>query len=175
MYFLPCAHCEQPIAVSPSKAGQSMECPQCGQAISVPNLGELKKVAVVDTDHRPAPSDSRSSDANATRSIAFVVLALLATACLVVASFCGIRWFLIEVPLTTAQHIADAKAAFQDASAAQLIVEYESIEEYGIDIDKPFSYQAIANNKAEWGFNAVVATAVGSLAIVGAAISASRR
>lgn len=175
MYSLPCDHCDQPIAVSPSKAGQAMDCPHCGKSTLVPNLGQLKRVALADASLESTPIVAESTGTSATGSIAFVALALLATACLVVASFCGIRWFLIEVPTTTAQHIEETKAALQDASAAQLIIEYESIEEYGIDVDKPFPYQIIANTKSEWGFNAAVAAAVGSLAVVGAAVSATRR
>lgn len=175
MHSLPCGHCDQLIPVSPSKAGQSVECHHCGQTTLVPKLGELKKLALAATEGEQVPIASGSPDTSASGSIAFVALAMLATACLVIASFCGIRWFLIEVPSTTAKHIEATAAALKDASAAQLIVEYESIEEYGIDIDTPFTYQAIANTKAEWGFNAAVAAGIGCLAVVGAAVSASRR
>ena len=152
-----------------------VECPKCEQTTLVPKLGELRKAAQSDETSQPKPASTESSGISTAGSIAFVALALLATACLVIASFCGIRWFLIEVPSTTAEHIEETAKALKGASAAQLIVEYEGLEEFGIDVDKPFQYQAIANTKADWGFNAAVAAGVGSLALVGAAASASRR
>ena len=175
MYLLHCGHCNQPISVSASKAGQEMACPHCESTVQVPKLGELKRLATsgkVDTTTPAAPVPGSHSAAG---SIVFVVLAMLATACLLVAGFCGIRWYLIEVPLTTQQHISETATALQEASAAQLIVEYEGLEKYGIDVKKPFPYQMIANTKAKWGFNALVAAAVGTASVLGAATAASRR
>ena len=175
MYSLPCSHCGQPISVSASKAGQEVPCPHCESSVQVPKLGELKSLAPAAEVDSNAPAAQAAGSHSAAGSIVFVALAMLATACLLVAGFCGIRWYLIEVPLTTQQHISETKVALQDASAAQLIIEYESLEEYGIDVKKPFPYQMIANTKAKWGLNALVASAVGTAAVLGAATAASRR
>jgi ribosomal protein S27E len=175
MYSLPCGQCDQSITVTASKAGQEVECPRCGQTVVVPKLGELKGLAGLASGDELDPTAVDSSNPSAAGSILFVFLALLATGCLVVATFCGIRWFLIDVPSTTGQHIAEIEAALMDASAAQLIVEYENLEKYGIDVDQPFGYQVIANTKAKWGYNALVAAAIGGVALIGAALSAMRR
>jgi DNA-directed RNA polymerase subunit RPC12/RpoP len=182
MYLLPCDECDQPISVTASKAGQQISCPQCGAEVVVPKLGELKRLQV------PQGGQSRAADGSTNpsnvgppdnvasgSSIVFVTLAFLATACLIIAFYCGIRWFLIKVPTTTEQHIATTTAAMKEASAAQLIVEYESLEKFGIDVASPFPYQVTANTKAKWGLNALVAASLGGVAVLGAGLSAKKR
>lgn len=182
MYSLPCNECDQPISVSASKAGQRIPCPQCGTEVVVPKLGELKRLPKAsggpssDTEGSANETDlGPSGNAASGSSIVFVTLAFLATACLIIAFYCGIRWFLIEVPTTTEQHIAATTAAMKKASAAQLIIEYESLEKFGIDVASPFPYQITANNKAKWGLNALVAASLGGVAVLGAGLSARKR
>ena len=68
-----------------------------------------------------------------------MVLGLIATACLLVAGFCGIRWSLIDVSGTTEQHIANYREQYKGLTAAELIREYEQMEKYGLDLAAPLT------------------------------------
>lgn len=98
----------------------------------------------------------------------FLVLGLIATAALVIAVFCGIRWGLIEVPMTTQGHLAELSKAYQEIPPAQLIREFEQMEEFGIDAGAPYGYKKIENQKTEWGRNAMIAGAISLLSAAGA-------
>jgi hypothetical protein len=102
-----------------------------------------------------------------------MVLGLIATACLLVAGFCGIRWSLIDVPLNTEQHIATYREQYKGLTAAELIREYEQMEKYGLDLASPYNYKKQERTKRRWGQNASIAAGLGGLAILGAAALAA--
>ena len=85
------------------------------------------------------------------RSAGFLVLGLIATASLLVAGFCGIRWVLIDVPNTTEEHIATYREEYRELSAAELIREYEQMDRYGIELVTPYKYKAIADQERTAG------------------------
>ena len=175
MYLLPCSDCDQSITLSASKAGQEVECLHCHTMVAVPKLGELRNLPLVEGTESATKSATSSGGPSAGNSIAFIVCALVATGCLLVASYSGIRWYLIDRPTNSDTHIAELKAAYQKAPAASLILEYESIEKLGIEGAGPYQYKVIANTKADWGFNALVAAAIGAASVAGAGLAASRR
>ena len=102
------------------------------------------------------------------RSAGFLVLGLIATASLLVAGFCGIRWVLIDVPNTTEEHLTTLRAQYRELSAAELVREYEQMDKYGIDLVMPYNYRKQQIKKDKWGRNASIAGAVGGLSILGA-------
>ena len=175
MYSLPCPACEKPIEVSASKAGQEVACPHCQTTLSLPKLGDLRKLQRTEETGPESKSLRNQEGASAGKSIAFVVFGLIATGCLLIAGFCGIRWYLIEVPGDSAKHVQTMADAYQNATAAELIVEYENMEKVGIEVPSPYSYKVTATVKKKWGFNALVAAGIGAIAIAGAGIAASRR
>ncbi len=48
-YLLPCNTCDQPIEVEVRQAGQELTCPQCGEQTTVPTMGEIRKLEMVET------------------------------------------------------------------------------------------------------------------------------
>ena len=110
------------------------------------------------------------------RGAGFLVLGLIATASLLVAGYCGIRWVLIDVPHTTEEHIASMAEQYQKLSAAELIREYEQMDRYGIELVTPYPYKQLQMKKDSWGRNASMAGAIGGLAFLGAfALAATGR
>ncbi len=116
--------------------------------------------------HRPQTETSSLQRAG------FVVLSLIATASLLVAAFCGIRWSLIEVPATTDEHIAMYRVQYNNLSAAELIREYEQMDEYGLDLPGPYQYKTIELKKRKWGQNASIAAGIGGVAMLAACLLA---
>ncbi|WP_146514067.1 hypothetical protein [Rubripirellula amarantea] len=175
MYSLTCPHCQHAIPVAPSKAGQEMLCPECQRAVQVPKLGQLKSLPRVDSvEDGGGRRELGARGLSDSSSIVFVICALIATACLLVAGLCGIRWYLIESQTTTEEHVALLAEQYSKANAAQLIREYEQMEELDIDIGGPYGYKVTQREKDDWGFNALMAAIVGSLAFVGALVSVAK-
>ena len=102
------------------------------------------------------------------RSAGFLVLGLIATASLLIAGFCGIRWVLIDVPTTAEQHIEQIREQYRGLTAAELIREYEQMDRYSIDIVTPYNYKKLQIEKDGWGRNASIAGGVAGLAFLGA-------
>ena len=103
-------------------------------------------------------------------SFGFVAAALVATASLLVAGFCTVRWAIVDVPLTTEQHIAEYAEAYRSSSPASLIHEFEDMEKRGLELPARYNYKTLEVNKATWGRNALVAAAIAALAILIAAV-----
>ncbi len=166
MHLLPCPHCEAPIAVSPSQAGDDTTCPSCQSAVVIPKLGQLRQL--------PTAGDASEGDVAEKLESSFfsqgvfITLGLIATACLLIAGFCGIRWALIDVPVTTESHIEALREEYDKLSAARLIREYEDMEKYSLDLAAPFQYKQLEVEKHKWGRNASIAAGVGALCMVGA-------
>jgi hypothetical protein len=139
--------------------------------VAIPNLGQLRKLPQAEGDsssERPLPLETSSW-----RQTGFLVLGLVATASLLIAGFCGIRWSLVDVPFTTEAHIAEVRKTYAEASAAQLIREYEEMEKVNLDLSGPYVYKKAEMTRKKWGQNASIAAAIGGLAILGAMVLAA--
>jgi len=93
--------------------------------------------------------------------------------CFGVAVFCGIRWSMVTVPQTTEGNIADLRQQYSELPPANLIREWEDMENYGLDIVGTFKYHTLQKQKDDWGVSTLVAIGIGFLAMVigfGAAI-----
>ena len=165
MYLLPCTQCDQSLKVSPAQAGDSVSCPACKATVSIPRLGDLRRLEVADPEQ-----DSLGRDQGNERSSSFValfaVLGLIAAASLLASGFCGIRWAIIEVPATTDEHISIIRDELSKRTAAELIREYEDMESRGLDLGLPFQYKEIELTKANWGQNAIITGSVGLVALL---------
>ena len=166
MHLLPCPHCQTAIPVSPSQAGNQTSCTSCQSDVDIPKLGELRKLPLVEEPQTAEATEAPES--SIARRAGFLVLGLFATASLLVAGFCGIRWLLIEVPNTTEEHITTLRQQYSELSAAELVREYEQMDEYGIELIAPYDYRKEQIKKDSWGRNASMAGTVGGLAILGA-------
>ena len=133
----------------------------------MPKLGELRQLPHV--EETAGRSDrSASSPSSFGRRVAFAGLGLVALAGAVIAVFCGIRWVLIEVPTTTEAHISELRETYQELSAAELVREYQNIEQLGVSVPAPMRYQVIGEEKRRWGRNALIAAAIALLAVTAA-------
>ena len=168
MYLLPCPKCSSSISVPPSQAGDETSCGQCGEMIDIPKLGELRKLPRADEDvSAEKPVGSSAVSVGGSR-IGFVAAALAATASLIVAGFCTLRWAMIDVPTTTEGHIAEYEEAYQTAEAAMLIKDFEEMEARGLELPIPYRYKEIEVTKQTWGRNALVACAVAAITLLAA-------
>ncbi|QDT07658.1 hypothetical protein K227x_60860 [Rubripirellula lacrimiformis] len=173
MHLLTCPSCELSIPVANSQAGERITCSGCQRPIDVPTLGKLRQLPEAD---QPGADAGPPAGETGNGSVGFAILGLIATGALLMAGFCGIRWALIEVPLTTEVHIEEFGKAYQGLDPAQLIREYEQMEEYGIDLGPRYKYKQIEDDKTRWGRSGLAAASVGLLAVLGAvAIGVSGR
>lgn len=156
MYLISCHHCSSSVPVSPSQAGDRVLCGNCGEYIAIPKLGELRKLPRAEEAPSLGENGRRPVDTLAGSRIGFVAAALVAVAGLLVAGFCTLRWALIEVPITSESHIAEYAEAYESASPAALILDFEEMEERGIDMPVLYNYKRIEVTKQTWGRNAMI-------------------
>lgn len=177
MHQLPCPNCQAPIVVSPAQAGEETACPDCGAAVALPTLGQLRKLPRAESASADPPPAEAAAETSAGLRAAFVALGLIATASGLIAAFCAVRWALIEVPMTTDRHIAELRSQYEELSAAELVREWEDIEEHGVEMVAPFQYRRLQLTRQRWGRNALIAASLCLLAVLGAAIlgAATRR
>jgi hypothetical protein len=167
MYLLPCPNCQASIPLSPSQAGDQTKCPGCQSGVAIPNLGQLRQLPVAEDVDQPQRAEISSG-----HSTGVVVLGLIATASILVAGFCGIRWSLVEVSSSTEEHVESFRQAYQSLTAAELIREYEQMEDGGFELSGPIDYKLAEITRNAWGRNASIAAAVGGLAALGAFVAA---
>ena len=166
MYLLPCPNCQASIPLSPSQAGDQTTCSGCHASVKVPNLGQLRQLPIVEDDTNV--DHHQGVEISTGRSTGFVILGLIATASILVAAYCGIRWSLIDVSTTTEEHLTSYREAYRSLTAAELIREYEQMEEGGFELGGPADYKLAEIDRKAWGRNASIAAAVGGLAMLGA-------
>lgn len=167
MHRLPCPHCQAPLSVSNTQAGESILCSSCGRPVTVPKLGELRHLPRVDAD--PVPAESRrSGDLTIGQRIGFGVLGSIALVTLLISGFCWVRWMSVEVPLTTETHIAELRARYAELTAAELVREYEDIEKTGVDLAAPTMYRVSELSKLRWKRNGLVSGTIGIVAVCSA-------
>jgi hypothetical protein len=160
MHLLPCPSCNGSIPVSPSQAGDRTNCPDCQAEVPIPKLGDLRLLPQAEETVQKADK-FRANESSGVRSIGFGLFAFLAAGCLLVSGYCGIRWLLTDVTMTTDQHIAALRTEYKTLDPARLIREYESMEEFGLELPEPFPYKIVENAKRAWGRNALIAMGVG--------------
>ena len=164
MYQLPCPHCQHTIEIAVSKAGDQLACPSCGGGVKVPRLGDLKRLPRVDSDESNLAA---AESASGKSPVMFIGTGLVAVVALLAAGFCGLRWFLLEVPMTTEEHIRRYRQEYEQVMPAALINEYEDMEKYGPEMMMPNTYIKIAERKQQWGQSALASAGLGALALVG--------
>ena len=164
MHRLSCPQCQHPIPVAVSKAGAIVSCPECGAEVAVPKLGELKRLPLHDNSAGRSPSGSPSS---AGSPLPFVLMACIATAAVLGAGYCGLRYVLTDVPMTTEEHLREYKQGYETASPATLIREYEDMEKYGLELGEPMLYKSIEQRKSQWGRSTLLCGGVAAVAILG--------
>ncbi len=175
MHLLPCPECQTAIPVTTSQAGGQVPCPKCGHDVDVPTLGKIRQLPLAPSDGAAAIADQAApAGASSGGSIGFLVLGLIATASIVIAGFCGIRWLTIDVPLTTPKHIVQYEKAYQELSPANLVREYEQMEKYALEMVPISKYTKIEQTKAAWARNTAVAGGVGLLSGIGAFLMIGR-
>ena len=172
MHLLPCTECENEIPVSPSQAGDQVTCAKCGYVVAIPKLGDLRQLP------RAPEVESGSSRAPATagefsivRRAGFLACGMIAVASLLIAGFCGIRWFLIDASVTTEQNLQSVRDKYETIPAAQLIREFEDMEKLTLELTRPYDYKLQQNERTAWGNRASIAAAGAALAVVGAGLT----
>ena len=166
MHLLPCTHCQHPLSVTPSQAGDSITCSKCQAEVSIPKLGVLRQLPLAETADEGKSATQKQRDSGV--SVVFVALGMVAIAGFMVAAFSGIRWSLIPNLKTTDEHVADLRADYEERPSAELIREYEQMVGDGIELGLPFTYKRIGDEKQRWGQIAGISVATGLLAVVAA-------
>ena len=165
MYLLPCPSCDASLSVSPSQAGDAIPCPSCEQIVQIPKLGELRQLPEAESPRSPASRSAAQNERGIVQRISFVVLGLIGTASLLIAGFSTVRWAYIKVEKTTEGHVQKYQEAYESATAADLLREYEQMDQFGLDIAMPHDYKAIETKKERWGRIAMISGAIGVIGL----------
>lgn len=160
MHLLPCPSCDASIPVSPAQAGNQSNCPNCQSSVQIPKLGDLRLLPQTDQATNQS-QNSELGDRSAARSFGFGLFAFAAAGCLLIGLYCGIRWFLTDVTMTTDKHIEQLRTEYRSLPPAKLIREYEAMEKFGLDLPEPYPYKITENAKQAWGRNTLIAAAAG--------------
>jgi hypothetical protein len=170
MPLLPCPSCDQKISVVVSQAGSEIACPQCQKIVRIPNLGDLRRLAA-DSDTFAATANLRGSSTASpaiARRIVFAISLGIAGLATLVGGFCLVRYMNIEVPATTQSHIAEIEAMYPQASAAQLVREWQSMEKYSLEVTAPYNYKRTAIEKQSWLNRCLASLAVLAISMLSA-------
>lgn len=173
MYLLSCPNCQSKLSVSPAKAGEQLECPDCSVLVDVPNLVALRKLPRSDSSVEGADSSTKASS-NPGATIVFAALSAIALAALLMAGYTGIRWAMIDASKNTETFLEQMDGEYNRIDAAVLIREYEDMEEYSMDLVSPYKFHETVLEKRRWGWNTVLAGAVATVCGCGGLFSVSR-
>lgn len=170
-YLLDCPDCQTAVSVGTARAGGEVTCGNCGKDMAVPKLGELRlrPMAQSAAPSAAAPKEGRSSGGF------FLAAATLAAIALLAAGFSTLRYLTIDVQGTTAGHIADIRETYPLASPAQLANEYERINEFGVELPRPYAYHATETKSNQWRLWAIVLGGIGLTSLAGAVVSGRRQ
>jgi len=161
MHLIPCPNCDATIPVSPAQAGDQTVCPNCSSSVDIPKLGQLRLLPQAEQPSGDLGNPT-IGETSVARNVGFGLFAFVAAGSLLVGGYCGIRWVLTEVPLTTEQHIAELRTEYKRLEPALLIREYEEMEKYGLDLPEPYNYKITENSKRAWGRNSLIAAGIGT-------------
>lgn len=167
MHQLPCPHCQTRLTVAPTQAGESIDCPACAQKVAIPTLRDLKRLPRAEPG-QDAPPTTAPETLGMGQRVAFGTLGAIALVGLLVSGFCWVRWASVDVPITTEGHIEQFRDLYADLSAAELIREYQDIEQFGVDLAAPLTYRVTEMTKNRWKRNALVSTGISAVAILAA-------
>jgi len=170
MPLLPCPFCSATVDVPTSRAGSEIDCPSCHKTIPVPKLGELRKLQSQTADSTAKPSIAGGATGHRT---AFALLMGIAAIAIVGGSYCMVRFAAIDVPATTEDHIAEIEQVYSQMPAAQLVREWQEMEDFSPEIAHPYVYQEIADEKAHWLRNALIGFVIAAVSGVIAFVSHS--
>jgi hypothetical protein len=174
MPLLPCPHCDQKVLVAISQAGTEVTCQGCQQSIRVPKLGELKKIAADEAQQSGASDVSSTAGTTAAdqtgRRIIFGGLLAICGVAAVAGLFCLVRYLSVEVPATTEMHIAEIERLYRESPAAQLVREWQQMENYNLEASGPYLYKKLEKEKSRWARNSLIAGGVLVLAASSAVI-----
>jgi hypothetical protein len=178
MPTLTCPHCSHRLEVAVSRAGTEVPCGACGQSVTVPKLGELRELQSDTSATAGATAGGRDLSTGSPLGPRLVFAALVAAAALasIVAAFALVRFAMIERPTTSAEHIAEIEEVYPQLPGARLVREWQHIEAFRPELANPFYYQIIANEKAAWLRQGLIALGLAVLfAAVAAGIVMARR
>jgi hypothetical protein len=161
MPTLTCPHCSEPVEVAVSRAGAEVPCPACRQLVQVPKLGRLREL---ENAAGPTTPQASSGGPLVGRRVAFASLLAIAAFAAAIAAFCLIRYATIETPYTSQEHIAEIDQMYPELPPAQLVREWQQIEQFHPDISGPHRYKIVANEKASWLRQGLIALTVAAIA-----------
>jgi len=174
MPLLPCPHCSAVIDVPVSRAGSELNCPTCQQIVAVPKLGELRKLDAANS----ASVEVAALGSSAGRRAVFALLLAISAISAIAGTYCLVRYFAIEAPISTDQHIAEVEQAYGQIAGAELVREWQEMENFSPELSNRYVYQAIADERSGWLTKAVigfvVATAVAILATLAIVLGRSK-
>ncbi|WP_149497545.1 hypothetical protein U8335_07740 [Roseiconus lacunae] len=169
--MLSCPNCQADVSVTPAQAGDSIACPECQSVVVIPTLGELRKLPQKEQPVAAEPSYAGGSQS----SFGFIALMLLAVLALLVTSYCGIRWAAIETTTTTEIHVEEIREGYDQADAASMIIEFDSMDRIPLEMSGRLDYQLANDLKAKWARNAAISGAIAVFFGIGGLMLASRR
>lgn len=170
MYLLSCPNCQTDLRVTPAQAGDQIVCQNCQQQVAIPKLGQLRQLPQVSQ----APAESAGSSRPVGATIAFVAMSLIAVAALLGAGYNTVRWAMIETETTLDSHLERIEREYAEVEPGSMVLEFEDMEAVSLDLAMPYPYQRQADEKAKWGFNAMVAGGIMLVFATGAFIAASQ-
>lgn len=173
MYLLSCPNCQSELPVTPAKAGEQLECPDCSVLVDVPNLGALRKLPRSESSAEGADSSTKVSS-NPGATIAFAALSAIALAALLMAGYTGIRWAMIDASENTEIFLEQMDEEYKRIDAAVLIREFEDMEKFSLDLISPYKFHEVVLEKRRWGWNTVLAGIVAAVCGCGGLFSVSR-
>jgi len=136
----------------------------------VPKLRELRQLpeagdeSTVDEANQP-----ENSPATAGNSLGFLAAGIVAVGLLLVAAFCAVRWVTIDVPATTETHLDFFQEAYEAATPAQMVVEFEEMTATGLNLPKMYNYRIAELERNGWRQKTLVFAAIGGCCVVAAA------
>ncbi|MEM1067248.1 MAG: hypothetical protein AAGG48_06975 [Planctomycetota bacterium] len=173
MHLLPCPFCESTISVAPSQAGDQATCNECQKQVQIPKLGQLRQLPTdTSADDKSGAERLESTDASIILRAGFLTSGLIAVGCMLIAGFCGIRWSLIQSAGSTQKHIESVREEYAGAQAAQLVREFEDMDNMSLELTLPYQYKVIENERNAWGRSASIAAIAGGIAVLVAGLLA---
>ncbi len=164
---LPCPACGFSIEVAISRAGSEVACPSCEKIISVPKLGELRRLAA-DADAAPSPAVAGGTPIGL--RAAFACLIGIAAIAAVFGGYCLVRFASIPKPPTTADHLAEVETVYPQLAAAQLVREWQTMESFTEAFAHPYEYQMVANVRRGWLVRGLIGLGIAAALTIAAAV-----
>lgn len=170
MHIFTCS-CGQTFPISPARAGQSVDCPHCGQAVSLPKLGEIKQLPLADAGQK---SDSDANKWNAGRGITFSMLMAGLLATIIFGGYSSYQWLSIEKPPTEDEMISMGQAELETREPLELFEFWINYGRPGMGTRHTPGYMQVQRYRDKWKFRAIASYAGVAIFLV-AVTAVSRR